>query len=89
MSTTTLPPEVNVEGVFYKLEINDITEDIFAGWTSVVYVNEQQEFIYPSIAIDGYIEYLVSMCPTKEEAIEDMKRKIKHGDMSKNYSFVK
>lgn len=89
MSKTTLPLELIVEGVVYKLEVNDITEGTFAGWTSIVYTNDDIEFIYPSVAIEGYIEYLVSMCPTKEEAVADMKRKVTYGDMTKNYSIKK
>lgn len=89
MSKTTLPQFLVVEGTTYQLEIEDITDGDFAGWTCVRYVNESRGGIpFPSVRVGGFIEYLVSMCPSKEDAVTDMKRKVRGGDMTKNYNTV-
>lgn len=88
MSQTTLPEFIVVEGTSYQLSKQLITEGEFAGWTSIQYINPVHP-IPPSVKLNNtYIEYLVSMHPSEDEAISDMKRKIHDADFSKNYSLI-
>ena len=90
MSDKTLPKEIKVEGVTYKLEEEHYGDDAgdFAGWTCYRYINNNEQFPMPSIAIENYIEYMVSMCPDEKEAFDDMWRKVTNGDLTKNFSTI-
>ena len=90
MSDKTLPKEIKVEGVTYQLEEEHYGDDAgdFASWTCYRYINDNEPFPIPSIAIENYIEYMVSMCPDEKEAFDDMWRKVTKGDLTKNFSTI-
>ena len=90
MCEKTLPQEIKVEGVTYSLEEEHYSDDAgdFSGWTCYRYVNNKEPFPMPSIAIEGFIEYMVSMCPDAQDAFDDMWRKVSKVYLSKNYNTI-
>ena len=90
MCNKTLPQEIKVEDVTYSLEEEHYGDDAgdFAGWTCYRYINNNESFPIPSIAIEGYIEYMVSMYPDAQDAFDDMMRKVTKGDLTKNYNSI-
>jgi hypothetical protein len=71
-----LPDTVTVNGEKYFLDIVHHNDENFEGWWSATY-RKLYDGLPPEIKIDSHYEYLCSMCPSKDEMLEDIVRRLK------------
>jgi hypothetical protein len=71
-----LPDTVTVNGEECFLDIVHHNDENFEGWWSATY-RKLYDGLPPEIKIDSHYEYLCSMCPSKDEMLEDIVRRLK------------